>query len=509
MPWANVPESLWPEMEKCVTAVMNKTGKRKDAATAICYASVVGKEAQAEASLVVFKQANGQYRWVLLSSSAFKDRDGEIVSQAAQEADTDRMNATGDFGTLDWWHLVPQAISTREDLGALPTPVRQGGLILGDCDFSAMQDRIRVESGTFRDQAVAAAVATAAPRLAASLAFYHPLNEPDAQGVYHTIKTFSRALLPAGKESNLVTQLFVTQGGQMASLKEKWDAFVQLVGGEDTAQSIATQAAQKERMAEGQGLAFKEGATPKAGDVFTHEGATYVKSPSPLDPDGKYFAVKQATTEKAAYPFDQCLADQTKKYGSEETARKVCGSIRAKYGEASNKEANAPILLPPGVDFATALKEIETEMGVQVKADTTPPPAAPDASGSSPKLADLTVEQFAQAMAAGMQPMMDKMDKMMGMMGGMDTATAEAKETKATLASVAAELKEIKTTLAATAKTVQELNGDTARRGFRASTAKETEVTDPSKFKGAEPQADPLTATIEKFVLGGTAAPPA
>lgn len=256
----------------------------------------------------------------------------------------------------------------------------------------------------------------------------------------------------------------------MASLKEKMDAFVKLVG-EEAAKLITNQAEQTQKEKEAQGLAFKEG-----------------------------------ETNKASYPFDQCLADQKKKYGSEETARKVCGSIRAKYGEASNKEENAPILLPEGVDFATALKEIETEMGIQVKADATPPP--PDATPASPKLADLTVEQFAQAMAAGMQPMMDKMDKMMGMMGGGDTTMAEAKETRATLTAVATELKEIKTTLAATAKTVQELNGDQARRGFRASTAPET-VTDPGKFKGAEPKPDPLTETINKFVLGGTAAPPA
>lgn len=37
----------------------------------------------------------------------------------------------------------------------------------------------------------------------------------------------------------------------------------------------------------------------------------------------------------ADYPWDQCIADQTEKYGDEETAKKVCGYIKSKYG---NKE---------------------------------------------------------------------------------------------------------------------------------------------------------------------------
>jgi len=34
----------------------------------------------------------------------------------------------------------------------------------------------------------------------------------------------------------------------------------------------------------------------------------------------------------AAYPWEQCIADQTKQYGDEETAKKVCGYIKSQYG---------------------------------------------------------------------------------------------------------------------------------------------------------------------------------
>lgn len=38
----------------------------------------------------------------------------------------------------------------------------------------------------------------------------------------------------------------------------------------------------------------------------------------------------------ADYPWDTCIADQTERYGDEETAKKVCGAIKAMYG---SKEA--------------------------------------------------------------------------------------------------------------------------------------------------------------------------
>lgn len=36
--------------------------------------------------------------------------------------------------------------------------------------------------------------------------------------------------------------------------------------------------------------------------------------------------------ELASYPWDECIADQMKRYGNKETAEKICGSIKAKYG---------------------------------------------------------------------------------------------------------------------------------------------------------------------------------
>lgn len=36
--------------------------------------------------------------------------------------------------------------------------------------------------------------------------------------------------------------------------------------------------------------------------------------------------------EGGDYPWDECIADQTERYGDEETAKKVCGYIKSEYG---------------------------------------------------------------------------------------------------------------------------------------------------------------------------------
>ena len=41
--------------------------------------------------------------------------------------------------------------------------------------------------------------------------------------------------------------------------------------------------------------------------------------------------------QEGAYPFDQCVSDNEGKYGKE-GAKKVCGAIRAAYGEGLVKE---------------------------------------------------------------------------------------------------------------------------------------------------------------------------
>lgn len=202
----------------------------------------------------VHKQADGKYRWIAFTSSSYKDAAGQIVSQKALEADSDRMNASGQFGTLDWWHLDgtfdPQAGQFR------PT------LLLGECDFSAMHGRISVESGTYFDNALGAAMQKEAPNLEISRSFFHPRSEPDAEGVFHSIRTNSRAVLPRGKAANQFTRLFVAQEEVEMTFKEKVEDLITRLGGgpeaEKTVQAVMDAAQKEHDRGEQENVAHKE-----------------------------------------------------------------------------------------------------------------------------------------------------------------------------------------------------------------------------------------------------------
>jgi hypothetical protein len=55
-------------------------------------------------SFAVFKDAHGQPRWVAQSSTAFQDRDKEIVSTKALADDCAYADRHGEYGPLRWWH---------------------------------------------------------------------------------------------------------------------------------------------------------------------------------------------------------------------------------------------------------------------------------------------------------------------------------------------------------------------------------------------------------------------
>ena len=52
----------------------------------------------------------------------------------------------------------------------------------------------------------------------------------------------------------------------------------------------------------------------------------------PVETEAEKVYLEFADGEGKSYPWDECIADQTARYGSEETAKKVCGYIKSKYG---------------------------------------------------------------------------------------------------------------------------------------------------------------------------------
>jgi len=153
--------------------------------------------------LFITKEADGTPRWLLVSSSAYRDRDGEIVTEKALQRAVARMDATGDYGDLRWWHT---------------------DVVLGKADYAAIHAHHLVESGTFVSPATAKAVAGQAGRLGGSIAFY-PLAKERRD--YGDILMVERSLLPRGRESNIYTALTVTGGTMDASKRAK---LIELVG---------------------------------------------------------------------------------------------------------------------------------------------------------------------------------------------------------------------------------------------------------------------------------------
>jgi len=181
---------------------------------------------------LVTKDAQGNDRWVLISSSAYVDRDGEIVTEKALQKAVERMDATGDYGELRWWHT---------------------GVVLGVADYAAVHAHQLIESGTFVSKAVAAAVTSAAGRLGASIGFRHPPTQPRNKQ-YEDIAIKERSLLPRGKESNLFTQLSVT-GGRMDEQKKA--ALFELLG-ESEATALLSHADVTAKAADEAGMIRKE-----------------------------------------------------------------------------------------------------------------------------------------------------------------------------------------------------------------------------------------------------------
>lgn len=235
------------------------------------------------ASFRVFKDNTGHWRWVAFSSTAYRDRDGEIVSTKALADDVARADATGNYGPLRWWHMP--------------------GLDLGDCDFNALSGRVLIESGTFKSERIARIVAAKSADLEISLGFLHPPSDPDTAGVFHTIRRFERSLTPRGKASNLFTQFRVKEP-TMALDTVKRAALKALGFGDGDIAALESQAASTEKTADAAGVAYKAADEASAPPEITLNGVTYtlaVKAPPPVEEE-------PVVEEMAEPPLDEGMA---------------------------------------------------------------------------------------------------------------------------------------------------------------------------------------------------------
>lgn len=188
-------------------------------------------------SFAVVKDARGRDRWIMVSSTAYRDRDEEIVSAKALRGAVALGDATRQRGPLRLWH-VP-------------------GWDIGDCDFQAtlMDDRHLLESGTFRDPAWARALAPIAAQLGGTIGFTHPASEPNG-GVFDHIAIFERSLAPRDRVSNHFTRFAVKEAARSMLTREK-ETWLRREFGE-LAEALIAQVAATDKTAQQAGVAFKE-----------------------------------------------------------------------------------------------------------------------------------------------------------------------------------------------------------------------------------------------------------
>lgn len=144
------------------------------------------------------------WRWTTISSTGYRDTDGELITRAALAADVERADQDKDYGPLVWWHeYEPLMVDASTGQHVL-----YEALVLGHCDFNAMagpQGQFLIEGGTFLNEQVAMAIAENAHKLAVSIKFTYDDGDLDGDGIYHRIRRRERSLLPRGREANLFT----------------------------------------------------------------------------------------------------------------------------------------------------------------------------------------------------------------------------------------------------------------------------------------------------------------
>lgn len=294
------------------------------------------EESNKEASLSVFKDATGRFRWVLLSSNAYRDRDGEIVSTKALLEDVARADKDRDYGPLRWWH-VP-------------------GLDIGDCDFNAMSGRVLVESGTFRSEAIGQSVFKAQKGLQASIGFKHPHTDPDLDKVYWRIRRFERSLTPTGRASNPFTKLVVQQERKMDT--EKVEALKALIG-EDGIQAILSQVQATQKEADLAGTAFKESTAETSAPAMTaQQVADYLKNEEATvtvgSTGGEFGTISIGTTGTFTVPSSETSAEteeETPVYAGDLMPQELVSLITANVVEALS-----PLMATKMKELSDALK---------------------------------------------------------------------------------------------------------------------------------------------------------
>lgn len=303
-----------------------------------------------KSGLQVFKDAAGRDRWVAITTSAYEDRDEEIITTKGIAHIVAIGDATGKRGTLRYWH-VPE-------------------LDLGDCDFQAQtgpNGRWLIESGTFysaKEARIGRAMAAAGWQM--SPGFVHGDQEPYIVtigqrqfGLFDAPVLFERSPTPPNRASNYFG-LFTAK--EYAMNEEKRAALKELTGGdEQLLADLLQRIDRRDAAAQTVGLATKEAPAwaqdlvVAVTDIGTRLKALETKAPMP--PAEMIAAGEtEATDGMAEESADDATEDDV------ELEAEFVGDMSPDAFKAILREAFAEAITTFGGDISMKLAEMDNAL---------------------------------------------------------------------------------------------------------------------------------------------------
>jgi len=277
----------------------------------------------------IYKDDSGRDRWLAITTTAYEDKDREIISRNAIKEAVALGDKTKERGPLLFWH-VP-------------------GLVMGACDFQAQGgpgDRFLIEGGTFRNKAMASLgqkLSDAGYQM--SPGFIHTDDQPN-QGVYDHILIYERSAVPQNRAANYFTR-YATAKEDKVLAPEKIAEYREKAAGNAEAlamlDSLLATAQKDDDTAQARNVVYKE-----APEEITLNGVTYtVKAFPPAAA-----AVEGSPEEEAAEPEEEAMAE-----GDMEADQADDG-----MGDGMDDAAFAQLIAKAVVEALTPLLDIEKKM---------------------------------------------------------------------------------------------------------------------------------------------------
>lgn len=235
------------------------------------------KELETNHGLKVYKDKQGNARWLTHSSNAFEDFDHELFTTKALEEAVEYADKTGERGPLMFFHIP--------------------GTEVGQCDYQAMAGRFLIESGTFLDTPLGAKaleyLQETEDEHQVSIGYeYRAGDEED--GVYDWLRVKERSFLPYGTAANPWTDFKLIGEKEM---DQRHQEALEKVFGKELATGIIAGAEERTKELEAN-VAFKA-KTPAAMAEDMADGGT---DDNQEDANGKKIPPKKKESEEEAPP---------------------------------------------------------------------------------------------------------------------------------------------------------------------------------------------------------------